>query len=180
MPERTVLYGPDEVDMALAKAAADVLRRRDPLPALVGIRRGGVKVMGRLNEIFAKTLGRPLESGIVDINLYRDDWTQAGAFPKVGPTDIAFSLEGRRILLVDDVLYTGRTVRAALDALSEFGRSACVELLALVDRGHREMPIQADYAGFTIQTDAGEIVEVDFNGEPPGIEVVLIKPGQHF
>ncbi|MDR3154679.1 MAG: bifunctional pyr operon transcriptional regulator/uracil phosphoribosyltransferase PyrR [Deltaproteobacteria bacterium] len=178
MPERTVLYGPEEVDRALAKAASDVLRRRDSLPALVGIRRGGVKVMDRLSEIFSTTLGRTLNSGVVDINLYRDDWTTARAFPKVGPTEIGFSLEGRRVLLVDDVLFTGRTVRAALDALSEFGRPACIELLALVDRGHREMPIQADYAPFVIRTDAGEIVEVSFDGGAPGIEVVLTKPGR--
>ncbi|MDR1040668.1 MAG: bifunctional pyr operon transcriptional regulator/uracil phosphoribosyltransferase PyrR [Deltaproteobacteria bacterium] len=177
MPERTVLYGPEEIDRALARVAADVLRRRDPLPALVGVRRGGVPVMDRLQEIFLKTLGRELDSGVVDINLYRDDWTLARAFPKVSPTDIGFQVEGRRIVLVDDVLFTGRTVRAALDALSEFGRSACVELLVLVDRGHREMPIQADYAAFTIGTDAGEIVEVNFGNGSPGLEVVLIRPG---
>ncbi|MDR1041951.1 MAG: bifunctional pyr operon transcriptional regulator/uracil phosphoribosyltransferase PyrR [Deltaproteobacteria bacterium] len=177
MPERTVLYGTEEIDRALARSASEVLSRRDPLPAIVGVRRGGVPVMERLQEIFTRTLGRPLDSGVVDINLYRDDWTLARAFPRVGPTDISFTVEGRRILLVDDVLYTGRTVRAALDALSEFGRSSCVELMVLVDRGHREMPIQADYAAFTISTDAGEIVEV--NADAPGLEIVLTKPGRN-
>jgi pyrimidine operon attenuation protein/uracil phosphoribosyltransferase len=177
MPERTVLFGPADVDRALARAASEVLGRRDPLPAIVGVRRGGVPVMDRLQGIFARTLGRPLLSGVVDINLYRDDWTLARAFPRVGPTDIGFSVEGRRILLVDDVLYTGRTVRAALDALSEFGRSACVELLVLVDRGHREMPIQADYAAFTAETEPGEIVEVSGGGPGAGLEVVLLRPG---
>jgi pyrimidine operon attenuation protein/uracil phosphoribosyltransferase len=174
MTERETLYNPLEVEEALKLTANDILRRSEDLPVLVGIRRGGVKLMNRLKELLEKKTGNPLSTGVVDINLYRDDWTLARSFPKVGPTEISISLEGKRVLLIDDVLYTGRTVRAALCALSEFGRSTRVELFVLVDRGHREMPIKADYAPFTISTDKEEIVEVNFTDEEPGTEVILI------
>ncbi|MDR2349224.1 MAG: bifunctional pyr operon transcriptional regulator/uracil phosphoribosyltransferase PyrR [Deltaproteobacteria bacterium] len=173
MTERETLYSKSLVEEALNSAARDILRRSADLPALVGVRRGGVKLMNRVRAILEKLSGKTLNHGVVDINLYRDDWTLARSFPKVGPTEIPFSLEGKRVLLIDDVLYTGRTIRAALEALSEFGRSARVELFVLVDRGHREMPIKADYAPFVIGTDKDEIVEVRFDGDDA--EVVLTR-----
>jgi pyrimidine operon attenuation protein/uracil phosphoribosyltransferase len=111
----------------------------------------------------------------VDINLYRDDWTRARALPKVGRTEIKFSLDHRRVILVDDVLYTGRTVRAALEELSGFGRPARVELAVLVDRGQREMPIQADFAAFTVTVGQDEVVEVCFAQEGEEDRILLLK-----
>ncbi|MDR2460416.1 MAG: bifunctional pyr operon transcriptional regulator/uracil phosphoribosyltransferase PyrR [Deltaproteobacteria bacterium] len=171
---RLTLYGPNEVSAALERMAADILRRQNALPVLVGIRRGGAHLMSRLKVILEEKTATSVTTGVVDINLYRDDWTLARSLPKVGPTDLPFKLEGKRIILVDDVLYTGRTVRAALGALAEFGRASRVELMVLVDRGHREMPIQPDYTPFCISTLKSDIVEVTFQENGPGIEVVLI------
>ncbi|MDR2199150.1 MAG: bifunctional pyr operon transcriptional regulator/uracil phosphoribosyltransferase PyrR [Deltaproteobacteria bacterium] len=175
-PKRTVVYGPEEVENALTGMAADILRRKEDPPVLVGIRRGGVRVAERLGELVHASTGKAPLTATVDINFYRDDWTRARSFPEIGPTRILFSLEGKRVILVDDVLYTGRTVRAALDALTEFGRPAGVELAVLVDRGHRQMPVKADYAPFAFATDFSEIVEVSFNGPERLGEVVLISP----
>jgi pyrimidine operon attenuation protein/uracil phosphoribosyltransferase len=172
---RVTIYGPQDVERALTRMAGDILSRGDKEPALAGIRRGGVTVMNRLQDVIRAKTGRSLETAILDINFYRDDWTRARSFPKIGPTQILFSLEGRRIILVDDVLYTGRTVRAALDALSSLGRASSVELAVLVDRGHRQMPIRADYASFSFATEFKEIVEVNFTEENPWGEVLLIS-----
>jgi pyrimidine operon attenuation protein/uracil phosphoribosyltransferase len=178
MNNSSIIYSKDQVTESLEKIAGDILRRSDAPPALVGIRRGGVKLMARLKEILEKKCEGPLLTGVVDINFYRDDWTLARSLPRVGPTEIPFSLEDKRVLLIDDVLFTGRTVRAALEALGEFGRSARVELMVLVDRGHREMPIKADYAPFVLRTDRDEIVDVVFENGEGGIEVRLIRPAR--
>jgi pyrimidine operon attenuation protein/uracil phosphoribosyltransferase len=157
---------------AMAKAIHD--RHPEP-PVLIGIRRGGVPLAEHLIGHLAPLFGQEPALGFVDLNLYRDEWTRARSFPKVGRTDITISLEDRRVILVDDVLFTGRTVRAALDVLSEFGRAARVELAALVDRGHREMPIQADYAPFVVKTTVEEIVEVGFPQGGPNEGIILIR-----
>ncbi|MDR2404864.1 MAG: bifunctional pyr operon transcriptional regulator/uracil phosphoribosyltransferase PyrR [Deltaproteobacteria bacterium] len=175
MNERVTIYGPEDVEKSLRRMSADILRRKEELPVMVGIRRGGVNVSDRLQEIIKELTGEKLKSAIVDINFYRDDWSMARSFPKVGPTQIPFSLEGKRIILVDDVLYTGRTVRAALDALSEFGRASSIELAVLVDRGHRQMPIKADYSSFNFATEFKEIVEVNFTDEGRFGEIVLMS-----
>ncbi|MDR1546366.1 MAG: bifunctional pyr operon transcriptional regulator/uracil phosphoribosyltransferase PyrR [Deltaproteobacteria bacterium] len=159
--------------MALAR---DILNRHDQSPILVGIRRGGVTLAERLSELMAPRLGLAPPVGIIDINLYRDDWTLARSFPKVGRTEIAYNIEDRRVVLVDDVLYTGRTVRAALDALTEFGRPGRVELAVLVDRGCREMPIQADYAAFVVGATPAEMVEVKLSADGSQDEVLLLTP----
>ena len=111
--------------------------------------------------------------GILDIKLYRDDLSTVGSQPVVNATDIPFSVAGKDVILTDDVLYTGRTMRAALDALFDHGRPARVQLLVLIDRGHRELPIEARYIGRTIQTSANEIIEVKFQ-EIDGMEKVLL------
>ena len=98
--------------------------------------------------------------GQLDITLYRDDWTQLSAQPVVKTTDIPFSVEGRKIILVDDVLYTGRTIRAAMDAIIDYGRPARIELAVLIDRGHRELPIQSTYTGHCVRTEPSETVNV--------------------
>ena len=161
------IYDKKQMDEALAALAADILAAWPEEPALLGIRRGGLMLSSRLAELMRPRLGRPPAQGALDINLYRDDWTRARALPKVGPTEISFSLDNRRVVLVDDVLFTGRTIRAALEALADFGRPARIELAVLVDRGrgHREMPIHADYAPFKVETSLKERVNVHFQGQ---------------
>ncbi|THB64907.1 MAG: bifunctional pyr operon transcriptional regulator/uracil phosphoribosyltransferase PyrR [Desulfovibrio sp.] len=128
--------------------------------AIVGIQRRGVDLAVRLKAILDDQLERDVPMGKLDINLYRDDWTSLDLQPLLNHTDIPFSVDGRDILLVDDVLFTGRTVRAALEAILDFGRPRRVELLVLVDRGHRELPIHADYVGKLVETLRGEHVNV--------------------
>lgn len=176
MTEKILLHGPGDIKPALALMAADILGRHPEKPYLVGIRRGGVTLSERLADLMAPKLDQRPSLGVIDINLYRDDWTRARSFPKVGRTEIQANLDDLRVVLVDDVLYTGRTVRAALDALGEFGRPGRVELAVLVDRGHREMPIQADYVPFKLKTAATEMVEVAFTDNGLGDEIVLLRP----
>lgn len=128
--------------------------------ALIGIQRRGVDIAERLKTILDKRIGRSIPLGRLDINLYRDDWTSLDVQPLINRTDISFELEGKAVILVDDVLFTGRTIRAALEAVLDFGRPRLVELLVLVDRGHRELPIQPDYVGKTVDTQRGEHVNV--------------------
>ncbi|MDR2142331.1 MAG: bifunctional pyr operon transcriptional regulator/uracil phosphoribosyltransferase PyrR [Deltaproteobacteria bacterium] len=175
MTDSTLIYGPQEVAKALANLAAEILSRRPETPVVVGVRRGGATMAARLASLMTASLGAPPPSGILDINLYRDDWTRARALPKVGRTEIRLSLDHRRVILVDDVLYTGRTIRAALEELTNFGRPARVELAVLVDRGQREMPIQADYLAFKVAAQGDEVVEVCFAGEGGEDRILLLK-----
>jgi pyrimidine operon attenuation protein/uracil phosphoribosyltransferase len=154
-----------EIDRALGRLAADVAARaaaEDGVPglAIVGIRRGGVHLAGRLRARLAKLVGAEPPVGTIDISLYRDDLDEKGAAPVVGPTDVRFNIDGKTIVLVDDVLYTGRTVRAALDELVDFGRPRRVWLLVLVDRGGRELPIAADFVGARLSVAPQDDVQV--------------------
>ena len=148
----------------LARIAHEILERGHGLDdlALVGIRTRGVPIARRLAGIIKEISQRDVPTGALDITLYRDDLMRhaVGAQPVVRSTDIPFSIDDRRILLVDDVLYTGRTIRAALDALIEFGRPRSIQLVVLVDRGHRELPIKADYVGKNIPTSTTQSVHV--------------------
>jgi pyrimidine operon attenuation protein/uracil phosphoribosyltransferase len=159
--------------------AAQVARNHaptEPPPALVGIRTGGAHLARRLAGELAHIYGAPPRLGVMDITLYRDDWTRAHHKPKVGKTDIDFDLEGVNVLLVDDVLFTGRTVRAALDALIDLGRPRRIELVVLIDRGHRELPIQADYVGSKVETGYQQAVEVMLTEKgSPQDQVVLLE-----
>lgn len=128
--------------------------------ALIGIQRRGFALAGRLCGLMSGRLGMPVLSGSLDITLYRDDWTTKGPKPAIGKTHINFDVVEKTLVLVDDVLFTGRTIRAALEALTDFGRPSKVELLVLVDRGHRELPIHADYAGLILETDLSDRVDV--------------------
>ncbi len=158
---RTVLDA-SEMDGMLKKIAADILNvhERPDTVALIGIHTRGVFLARRLQSLIKEAGGLNIPCGAVDINLYRDDWTRSSLNPVVRKTDIAFDVDDRQIILVDDVLFTGRTIRAAMDALMDFGRPARIELAVLVDRGHRELPIEANYTGNYIQTDPGEAVNV--------------------
>ncbi|MDR2489093.1 MAG: bifunctional pyr operon transcriptional regulator/uracil phosphoribosyltransferase PyrR [Desulfovibrio sp.] len=142
--------------------------------ALIGIQRRGVSIAEELCDRMSRKLGISVPAGSLDITLYRDDWTTKGPKPSVGETLIRFDVEGKNLVLVDDVLYTGRTVRAALEALADFGRPSKIELLVLVDRGHRELPIHADYVGVRCPTDKGDHVNVlmrEIDGEQ-GVRLV--------
>lgn len=165
-----VIYGAGEIAGALSIMATDILAGSPEEPVLIGIRRGGLVISDRLSTLIAAKKGRPPEQGVIDINLYRDDWTKARALPKVGKTEIPFSLDDKRVVLVDDVLYTGRTVRAALEALVDFGRPSRIELAVLVDRGHREMPIEANYVPFKICTARKERINVHFQSQEGRLE----------
>jgi pyrimidine operon attenuation protein/uracil phosphoribosyltransferase len=128
--------------------------------ALIGIQRRGVVLAARIRDIMARQLGTPVLFGSLDITLYRDDWTSKGTKPVMGETRIRFDVQNKILVLVDDVLFTGRTIRAALEALSDFGRPRKVELLTLVDRGHRELPINPDYTGLVRDTNKSDHIDV--------------------
>jgi len=141
---------------------------------LVGIQTRGVHLSERIRRNIRDIEGVEIPMGIIDITLYRDDWTKASVNPVVQATDISFSVDGKQIILVDDVLFTGRTTRAAMDALIDFGRPDRIELAVLSDRGHRELPILADYIGKTVETRRSETVNVLLT-EHDGVDQVVIQ-----
>ena len=169
------LMSASEMDRTLVRLAHEVLEKSKDLDllAFIGIRRRGVPLAQRLAEKILALENRSIPVGILDIKLYRDDLTMVDTKPVVAATEIPFSVQGRDIILMDDVLYTGRTVRAALDALFDHGRPARVQLLALIDRGWRELPIEARYVGRMVQTTENQIIEVKFQ-EVDGQERVLL------
>ena len=143
---------------------------------LVGVQTRGVPIARRLRAAIEKKFGVAVPVGALDITLYRDDLTTIASHPVIHGTDIPVSIDGKRVVLVDDVLYTGRTVRAALDELIDFGRPARIELLVLVDRGHRELPIRADFAGLVLKTERDEIVQVHIVEDDGEDRVTLLGP----
>ena len=161
----------------LARVAHEILEHHPDLAALalVGIRTRGVPLAERLRAVIAGQQGRKIPLGSLDITLYRDDVTAMGAQAILRETRIPFPLDGKRIVLVDDVLYTGRTIRAALDGLIDFGRPKSIELAVLIDRGHRELPIHADYVGKVIPTRPEDEVKVRLK-ETDGEDTVRIEP----
>lgn len=173
--EKRQLMSASEIDRTLVRLAHEVLEKTDDLErlAFIGIRRRGVPLATRLAQKIEALERRPIPVGILDINLYRDDLTTVDHKPVVNSTDIPFPVQDKDIVLMDDVLYTGRTVRAALDALFDHGRPARVRLLVLIDRGRRELPIEARFVGRTVQTTSTEIVEVKFQ-EIDEVEKVLL------
>jgi len=173
--EKSQLMSASEIDRTLVRLAHEILEKTKNPEDLVfiGIRRRGVPLAQRLAQKIEAIEGRKVPVGILDIQLYRDDLSTVGNQPVVSATDIPFAVAGKDVIMTDDVLYTGRTTRSALDALFDHGRPARVQLLVLIDRGHRELPIEVRYIGRTIQTTANEIVEVKFQ-EIDGMEKVLL------
>jgi pyrimidine operon attenuation protein / uracil phosphoribosyltransferase len=172
-----VVMDADRVARTLTRIAHEIVERNRTLDdlALVGIRSRGEHLARRLAEQLQQIAGRAVPTGALDITLYRDDLMRqaVGPQPLVRSTEIPFSIDDRIILLVDDVLYTGRTVRAALDALIDFGRPQAIQLVVLVDRGHRELPIKADYVGKNLPTSRRESVQVRLEEVDGDDEVVI-------
>jgi pyrimidine operon attenuation protein/uracil phosphoribosyltransferase len=174
---RQELMDAGRLGRTLARIAHEIVERHPDLErtALVGIRTRGVPLARRLAQAIAGT-GTAPRVGALDITLYRDDLTTMAPNPVVKGTDIPFSIDGWTVVLVDDVLFTGRTVRAALDELIDFGRPARIELAVLVDRGHRELPIRADYVGKALTTAREENVQVQLREEDGDDRVLLYEP----
>jgi pyrimidine operon attenuation protein/uracil phosphoribosyltransferase len=166
-----------DIDLILKRIAHNIIEvhKGSADLALVGIQTRGVYLARRLAAIIETIEGVQVPTGTMDITLYRDDWTRITHHPVVQATDIPFSVDGRQVVLVDDVLFTGRTIRAAMDALMDFGRAARIELVVLVDRGHRELPIMANYVGKVVETRRSETVNVLLT-EKDGQDRVVLLP----
>jgi pyrimidine operon attenuation protein / uracil phosphoribosyltransferase len=175
--EKKQLMSASEIDRTLVRLAHEVLEKTADLDklAFIGIRRRGVPLAQRLAAKITALEKREVPVGVLDISLYRDDLSMVAERPVVNSSEINFSIIGKEIVLMDDVLYTGRTIRAALDALFEYGRPARVQLLVLVDRGHRELPIEATYVGRMVQTTSNEIIEVKFQETDQQERVLLVE-----
>ncbi|MCF6227635.1 MAG: bifunctional pyr operon transcriptional regulator/uracil phosphoribosyltransferase PyrR [Planctomycetes bacterium] len=163
------LKNADEIQQALGRMAEEIASG-DSSPLIVGIHTNGVPLAKRLGE----KIGSECEFGTIDITLYRDD-LDARSLPKIKGSDIPQSLDGRRVVLVDDVLFTGRTIRAALAVLADYGRPSRVELAVLVDRGHRELPISADYVGFKVETLRRQKVRVVLSETGAKEDLIVIE-----
>lgn len=173
--EKAQLMSASEIDRTLVRLAHEILEKSSDIHSLafIGVRRRGAPLAQRIAGKIGALENIEIPFGILDINLYRDDLSTVGTQPVLNKTEIDFSVTGKDIILFDDVLYTGRTIRAALDALFDQGRPARVQLCVLIDRGHRELPIEARYVGRMVQTTPNEIIEVKLQ-EIDNIEKVLL------
>ncbi|MGB9699476.1 MAG: bifunctional pyr operon transcriptional regulator/uracil phosphoribosyltransferase PyrR [Thermodesulfobacteriota bacterium] len=162
--EKEVIMDKEEIERTLLRLTHEILERNKGIKdlVLIGIRTGGVYLAERMRAKIAAIEKAQVPLGIIDITLYRDDFATGLPRPLVGKTEIPFPLKDKKVILIDDVLYTGRTVRAAMDALIDFGRPKFIQLAVLIDRGHRELPIQADYVGKKVTTLPEEDVQVYF------------------
>lgn len=173
--EKAQILSASEIDRTLVRLAHEIVEKNNGVDnlALIGIKRRGVPLAQRLAKILGRIEKTEVAVGILDITFYRDDLSTVGHRPEVKPSDIGFDIQDKNIILVDDVLYTGRTTRAALDALFDHGRPRAIQLLALIDRGHRELPIEAAFVGRKVETTSNEIIEVKLQ-ETDGMEKVLL------
>ena len=174
--EKAVILNGAAMDRALMRIAHEILEREEGSPlCVIGIRRRGVPLARMIAENIRRISGEEIPVGVLDITLYRDDLSEKGDEARVSATELDFSVQGRTVILVDDVLYTGRTVRAALEAVMKLGRPAAIRLAALIDRGHRELPIRADFVGKNVPTSRREHIEVrlpEFDGRQ---EVAILE-----
>jgi pyrimidine operon attenuation protein/uracil phosphoribosyltransferase len=164
----------DQIGRAIIRIAHEIIESAEDDMRLIGVRTRGVPMAGRLAQAVREAAGIEVPLGSLDINLYRDDLTTVAAQPVVRPTELGFPIDDTVVILVDDVLYTGRTTRAAMDALADLGRPRKIRLAVLIDRGHRELPIRADYVGRNIPTARDEKIRVRFT-ETDGVDDVLIE-----
>lgn len=171
-----VVLDADGIDRSITRIAYEILERNKGVEdlVLVGIRAGGVSLAERLREKILKIEETDVPVGILDITLYRDDLLTTNRKPQLGKTDIPFSLNNKKVVIVDDVLFTGRTIRAAMDALIDFGRPKLIQLAVLIDRGHRELPIRADFVGKNLPSSLWEDVSVNL-AEVKGEDEVVIE-----
>ncbi len=175
MPEAALILNSQAIQRALARIAHEIVERNEVSGeiALVGIQRGGVPMAHRLSTLLSGIWGQPVPTGALDVSMHRDDLDRRVA-PNVQPTVLPFDVNGKTVVLVDDVLFSGRTIRAAMDALNDFGRPKCIELAVLVDRGHRELPIKADFVGKNLPTALNENVHVRLS-ESGGVDEVVLQ-----
>ncbi len=171
------LMSASEIERTLVRLAHEIVEKSNGSEdlALIGIKRRGVPLAQRLGKLIAGIEKREVNTGVLDIQFYRDDLSTAGPRPVVTPGDIGFDVVGGDVVICDDVLYTGRTVRAALDALFDHGRPRRVQLAVLIDRGHRELPIEAQYVGKHVPTSQREIIEVKFHEVDDSEQVLLVE-----
>ena len=167
----------EAVRRAIVRITHEILEKNKGIEnlCLIGIRKRGDLLAARINECIKQIEGRSVPIGLLDITLYRDDLTLVATKPVIHETLIDFDITGKNIVLVDDVLYTGRTIRAALDALIDFGRPASIQLAVLIDRGHRELPVRADYVGKNIPTSTNQNVQVKFKESDNVEDEVIIE-----
>ena len=175
--EKSQLMSASEIDRTLVRLAHEILERTEKLDNLVfiGIRRRGVPLAQRLSKKIESLEAHAVPVGILDITLYRDDLSTVSHAPVVNSTDIPFSVVGKDVILMDDVLYTGRTIRAALDALFDHGRPRRVQLCVLIDRGWREIPVEATFVGRHVQTTMNEVIEVKLQEVDEAEKVLLME-----
>ncbi len=175
--EKGRLLSASEIERTLVRLAHEIVERNHGATnlGLVGIKRRGVPIAQRLAKIISTIENQTVDTGVLDISFYRDDLTTRDSRPVVEAGEIGFPIEGRDIILMDDVLFTGRTIRAALDALFDHGRPKSVQLLVLIDRGHRELPIEAKYIGRVIPTSRREIIEVKLREVDDDEQVLLVE-----
>ena len=173
---KTIIMDEDKIRRSLTRIAHEIIEKNKGTEdlVLIGIRSRGVPMAQRLNKIIEQIEGQKVPEGIIDITLYRDDLSSLAEKPVLNKTEVPFDLKGKNVVLVDDVLYTGRTVRAALDAMADMGRARIVQLAVLIDRGHKELPIRADYIGKNVPTSKNEVIAVLLK-ETDGVDEVLIK-----
>jgi pyrimidine operon attenuation protein/uracil phosphoribosyltransferase len=171
------LMSASEIERTLVRLAHEIVEKSNGSEnlALVGIKRRGVPLAERLGKLIAGIEKRQIDTGVLDIQFYRDDLSTTGARPVVTCGAVGFDVNGRDVVLCDDVLYTGRTIRAALDALFDHGRPRRVQLAVLIDRGHRELPIEAAYVGRHVPTSSREIIEVKFREIDDDEQVLLVE-----
>lgn len=174
MPESSVVLNAAAIQRALTRIAHEIAEcnERSGEVALVGIQRGGVPLAQRLGALLTGIWNHPVPAGSLDVSMHRDDLNHRAA-PKVQPTVIPFDVTGKTVVLVDDVLFSGRTIRAAMDSLNDFGRPEKIQLAVLVDRGHRELPIKADFVGKNIPTAPAEKIHVRLKEDGSEDEVIL-------
>ena len=175
--EKGRLMSASEIERTLVRLAHEIVERNNGCEniGLIGIKRRGVPLAQRVAKLIETIEKCPVDTGVLDISFYRDDLSTAGPRPIVEKGDIGFDVNGRDIILMDDVLYTGRTIRAALDALFDQGRPKSVQLLVLIDRGHRELPIEARFIGRTVPTSRREIIEVKLREIDNDEQVILVE-----
>jgi pyrimidine operon attenuation protein/uracil phosphoribosyltransferase len=176
MNVRKVVMDADGIDRSLTRVSYELLEKNKGVEdmVLVGIQTGGVFLAERLKQKISRIEGADVPMGVLDITLYRDDLRTSNKKPRLGKTDIPFSLDDKKVILIDDVLFTGRTIRAAMDALIDFGRPKLIQLAVLIDRGHRELPIRADFVGKNLPSSLWEAVTVNLK-EKSGRDEVIIE-----